>query len=37
MPERTIAPWYSLTGDVYHVRSDCDPSKIEAKRYCCKM
>ena len=27
MPEKTIAPWYSMTGDVYHVRSDCESSR----------
>ena len=21
--EKTVSPWYSLTGDVYHVRLDC--------------
>ena len=23
----TIAPWYSITGDAYHVRDDCGQSQ----------
>ena len=26
--ERTVSPWYSPTGDVYHVRFDCGAANI---------